>query len=922
MRFETEWVTWTIHPDATLDVTDRAGNRLNVTRRAMAFVMVNGERHDAREATPVEQGLVRLTFGHSGVAVTLRCVPRRDCLSVTFIGASDTAIQSLCFCDVRLTARAASRRALAFCALAANLRTRVDRLPGPMEHLEAICYPRFGMDGARVLLIACPPDRMRQAMQRAVLDSPELPHSPMGGPWALDSEHNRGSYLFNFSDLTEQTADDWIALARSLGIRQIDFHGGHSHRFGDCLPNPDLYPQGRRSLKAVIDRLHAAGIKAGLHTYAFFIDKRCPWVTPKPHPGLAKDVIMTLGASLGPTDTEIVIADMPEWLSTVTGFFVRNSVTVQIGDELITYSGISADRRRLTGCTRGALGTRASAHPAGSPVGHLKECFGLFAPDGESSLLDEVAQASADTYNECGFDMIYLDALDGEDVLGGAEAGWYYGSKFVFTLFRKLRKPPIMEMSTFHHHLWYVRSRMGAWDHPVRSYRQFIDLHVNANRACDSMFLPAHLGWWAFIADDDPRKEPTFTEDIEYLCAKTAGHDCGISPMGVTPDTLKQSANLQRLGAVMRRWEELRLAHRFNAATRRKLSQPQQDFTLVEIRERPALRPVSHQKHRLEWDGSGQVRALFDNPYRPQPLAFRLQVLWSADLSSGTARRTLIDHSTPLTLITNTEGVSLRCLPTSATTPDQRQAIHLSLTTTPMTEQPKPAQYSPIEHGQRVVQPGRYAALRHIFGPPVDLSAWRGLGVWVRADASGTILNLQLRSPEHLSSGVADHYIDLHGTEWRYITLIEPEGDRIDGCRWPYGDNVYALYRELVDPAHVSSLTLWLTSLPNGGSVNCLLGPVDAVPLVRRTLDHPVVCVGDRSVELPFRITTGQYVECAPDGRCVLYSAAGDLIEQTRLPAWLEVPAGRQEWRLQSPTSAEGVRVQCTAHFYGPASRV
>ena len=75
-------------------------------------------------------------------------------------------------------------------------------------------------------------------------DAPDLPHSPLGGPWALDSPRNRESYLFNFGDMTEQNVDDWIRLAESLGINQIDFHGGTSFRFGDCVPNPQWYPNG------------------------------------------------------------------------------------------------------------------------------------------------------------------------------------------------------------------------------------------------------------------------------------------------------------------------------------------------------------------------------------------------------------------------------------------------------------------------------------------------------------------------------------------------------------------------------------------------------------------------------------------------------------------------------------------------------
>jgi len=38
---------------------------------------------------------------------------------------------------------------------------------------------------------------------------------------------------------------------------------------------------------------------------------------------------------------------------------------------------------------------------------------------------------------------------------------------------------------------------MGAWDHPNRGHKRFIDIHCEANRDIARSFLPAHLGWWA-----------------------------------------------------------------------------------------------------------------------------------------------------------------------------------------------------------------------------------------------------------------------------------------------------------------------------------------------------------------------------------------------------------------------------------------
>jgi phosphotriesterase-related protein len=173
-------------------------------------------------------------------------------------------------------------------------------------------------------------------------------------------------------------------------------------------------------------------------------------VTPVPDPRLAKDATFTLAESLTSDTTAILVTESTQNMSTITGFFVRNSVTIQIDDELIIYKGISKEQPyAFTNCQRGAYSTKVASHKAGAKVHHLKECFGLFVPDPDSTLLEDVAASASNMYNECGFDMMYLDALDGEDILGGGENSWHYGSKFVFELWKRLKKPAIMEMSTY-----------------------------------------------------------------------------------------------------------------------------------------------------------------------------------------------------------------------------------------------------------------------------------------------------------------------------------------------------------------------------------------------------------------------------------------------------------------------------------------
>ena len=155
--------------------------------------------------------------------------------------------------------------------------------------------------------------------------------------------------------------------------------------------------------------------------------------------------------------------------------------------------------------------------------------------------------------------MIYLDALDGSDIVAGGPLAWHYGSKFVFEIAKRLERPALFEMSTFTHHLWYVRSRMGAWDVPPRAAKRFIDMHTIVNRECGPMFMPTNLGWWGVFDWDAIQPERTFPDTIDYLCCKSVAYDSGLSLLvGFTPETYAKSENTRRLGERIKRYEALR----------------------------------------------------------------------------------------------------------------------------------------------------------------------------------------------------------------------------------------------------------------------------------------------------------------------------------------------------------------------------
>ncbi len=908
LKLQNRFLRLEIGPDARCrQFTSRAqGTNYSVQPAAAAIASVkkSGQVFPATSAS-ASAGKLTLNFAKADVTATLKVTSKKNYFIFEVAEVSGEGVEEFVFADFPLTLNATPGEPFAGCALALNLQTKVNDIPGAAKRLWAACYPRFGLVGAQVALIGCPPQELRKILQEAVSASPDLPHSPIGGPWAWDAEINRGSYLFNFGDMSEDKVDGWIKLARDLGFTQIDFHGGTSFRFGDCVPNPKTYPNGWASFRAVIDKLHAAGLQAGLHTYAQFIDKRSKWVAPVPDSRLGKLATFTLAEALTTNATTVAVVESTKNVSTITGFFERNSVTLHVDDELITFSGVTKEPpHAFTGCTRGALGTRIAPHAAGAKVRQLKECFGLFVPDGDSTLYAEVAAATAEAFNAGGFDMIYLDALDGSDIVGGQENWWYYSAKYTFEIWKRLKKPALMEMSTFSHHLWLVRSRMGAWDHPNRSHKRFIDLHCEANQDLKRMFLPGHLGWWAIKTWGDMQDEPTYADDIEYLCGKAIGTECGFSIMGVNPGQTEKVAVFKRLAGIMRQYEELRHADYFDAATKARLAEPGKEFTLVQDAATGEwrFRSVFYDKHKIENLEDHSRRWPVSNPFAAQPVRLRIEVLSSISPYDTTNAVTVADFAS------------------LAEFSDRRANTGITMELQAGTEQVKAG----LASGQLtatntdVSRTSAWARIGKPFNPPLNLTDRQGLGLWVQGDGQGEILNVQLTSPSHVSGGIGDHYIPVDFTGWRYFELVEPEGERWQQYAWPYG-NSYAIFREHVDFRQVASVNFWFNNLPPRQGVACQISPVRGLSVFSNKIKNPAITIGGQTIVFPVEMESGGYLEFNSLTDCKHYKKDGSLVGEVKPQG--QVPtlaAGQNQLEFRCEASADvNARARITVSAQG-----
>jgi len=845
-----------------------------------------GDKNIEATAATLSRGRIKLTFGEQGPRVVLKTESNPSYVLFAVESIAGAEVDALTFLNIPLTLKGLPAEAFGACALSLNLPTRVDALPALQTELKASCEKKFGLIGAKVAIVAAPMAKMLPKLQQTLSAANDLPVCKVAGPWAQEIPFNHGSYLFNFGALTETNVDDWITMVHSLGFTQIDNHGGGAgfFRFGDFELNRKLWPQGWETQRRIVEKLHAAGIGSIFHTYAFFIDKQSKYVTPAPDPRLDAFRTFTLAEPIAADTTEIVVNESTAEMKTITGFFEQNSIVLHIGDELVTFGGATKSSPwKFTGVKRGAHGTKAAAHESGAKARHLKEMFGLFVPNVETTLFEEIAANHAAVVNYCGFDGLYLDAIDGASILRGNEEVWYWGDKFVVEIQKHLKKPTGMEMSSMGHHFWQYRTRWQAWDYPQRGHKSFIDQHAAGVNS--GLLLPLHLGWWGFQAFNPPQIEPSYPDVMEHLGARLIGWDAGISlTAGVNRGALKSTPLFQRAVDTLRACEELRHAKVYNEAARAKLRDPASEFALFKnAAGQSRFRRVATQSQTAALAEPWTLSWRVTNNFAAQPARFRIEALMTAGASA----------ETNVVVVANLRS-------DSADTWKRTQASGVSFDL-----QPAPSEgFTTITatNAGKVARNTAWARLEKHHEPLLNLKDNQGLAVEIEGDGSGAVLAFRFESPHHIAYGaVADRYVTLDFTGRRQFTLVETESTRWSDYVWNDGKHLYQTYRETVNFGSVESASIWLQNLPPGRETKVSVGPVRAVPLRAVTLVNPRLTVAGKTVEFPVKLPAGGWIEANGPDDCTAFGPKGESLGKV-------TPTG--EWP-QLVLGASGLQFAC-----------
>ena len=423
-----------------------------------------------------------------------------------------------------------------------------------------------GVTGSSIALFGCKtPVTLKTLGEIEVAEG--LPHPVIDGEWGKTARGATAAYLIMNFGIRE--FEDALELTKKAGLKYL-YEEGPFQTWGHFGLKPDMFPENWETMKLMVDRAAEEGIRLGVHTLSNFITTNDPYVTPVPDKRLARVGSSVITETVDVAAKNIGIKD-PKFFNQMKNNTLR---CVVIENELIRYKEVStASPWQLLDCERGAFGTKATSHSAGTDIGKLMDHgYQTFLTDNDLSM--EVSTTLARFFNFTGCRQISFDGLEGNWSTGMGEYGrqrftqnWYDQLK------PGLKGEVITDASGPGHFFWHSYTRMN-WGEPwyagfresQTQYRLLNQLYFRRN------YMPAMLGWFSM-------RPETSIEDIEWLLARSAGFDAGYALVTSLASVSKNGYGEKILSSI-RDWETARMASAFPDEVKAKMQDIRNEFHL------------------------------------------------------------------------------------------------------------------------------------------------------------------------------------------------------------------------------------------------------------------------------------------------------------------------------------------------------
>jgi hypothetical protein len=697
-------------------------------------------------------------------------------------------------------------------------------------------FSRYSFREAAVVLIACPREKLLPTIQeyeRAY----EVPSPRLNGEWGKTSRFIERSYFF-VTDLSEANVDEVIAWAKRGGYNYLlVLENAWSHGGGTYAINEKNFPRGMAGLRATVSRIQQAGFKVGLHFLAAGMRGTDPLVSPVPHDQIYTDVTAELAAALDEKATFVPTVKPPAGFPAEDGGYDGHGAVLRVGNEIITYGSLKLDPPYgFSECTRGALGTTAAAHAAGSSVKHLYKSYGLFLIDADTPLMEQVAANVARVYKGAGCDGLYFD---GSERLQGDH--WYYNARIQMAYYDAVGRGNVMcQGSSYSPYTWHLNSRMASAD-GFRDIKEYLDKRASSFHWYKSNLMPLDLGWYAINRNIRP-------DDIEYVLSRAVGFDASVSiQTGI--GNLNSVCQSDEMFDLVGRWNHLRQAGRVPEHIKARLREIGREFTLVQRGGEQVLVPVEYSAWANSSAEEGHPAQLTLSSRRAGKPELQVQIEAGATVAPGA----VYEQGQALELFEVQPPGENQTISTNMYNP----SVHGSRATFQGVTQELALVTDDVKEGKTACRftatstlPGNngWATFGRRFDPPLAFGPYAVIGLWVKGDGQGQLLKVQLRDAK---GGWQDHYVRIDFTGWRFVELPRPSPEPLDYSQITY-------------------LNFYFNAIPARQTVSVVLDGVKVLGQATR-LENPRLKLGDEEVIFPVTMSPGERIVWRGPNDCWLY---------------------------------------------------
>ncbi len=705
--------------------------------------------------------------------------------------------------------------------------------------------------------------------------------SKAGGAYAKEWEGNFGDYAL-VTSLNPEQIEENLKLAIDLDIDQYDIHqaAGSTFRQGDFVFAHTETGTAKEYYDKIGYKIAEAGLKTGLHTYAYYIAYSAENILkePKWQEDLEKlDDVYTLRKKMTKFSRNAATEEDASNFDMTYTFFYKNSLYIMIDNEIMKVGqGTSSG---FINVERGQCGTDATPHAAGAKIYHLSGYFQMFVPKFGSDLFYHVADLTAQAYNDGGFDMIYLDAIDGINRhLPEGHQQWYWFHKFVHRIVSQCDRYPILETSSSAPQEWNVRGRTGAWDTANRSIKKMINEHMTVNKGTMENNMNTTLGWFSFFPDQSPTagmkntiQKTIFHDDFDALGMGALLYDMSIvfNPFNAKSIT-ENPFHYENIKYYTETYTKLRKSHYFNADVISKVKEIGGEWRVIE--KKPGeyvFQQMYYNYANLTYANDYTIdRVKGNNPFEAQTPFIRIESRYS----------TLFEN--PITL---------------------------------------------FDFGSNAISTsGGAVTIEKKLSAPIDMTPNMAMTLRVKGtgkDGDALLLSMIGGTVSGESGGRADYFVDLNFEGWRDVILLDLDSADYDFDKYSFsGIGVkgmqYATYRT---NANYNSIMNLYIRLSGSTAYSAQVGELKAYAQTEAPIKNPTVTVGSSKVTFNCEMKGGEYLEYDPEtGKAILYHNAEQTKEEVTFTGTLTVGNGNFEavYTADKQTDAP-LRARVTLGFLG-----